>query len=90
MIILSANNNGSVESADVHSGMCIVILLQLFIILTLITYDLSHGIRKPTICIGENKGADQLLSNCEADQHLCFLETNSTVPFLLRSKISKF
>ena len=22
---------------------------------------------KPTICIGENKGADQLRSNCEAD-----------------------
>ena len=28
---------------------------------------------KPTICIGENKGADQLRSNCEADQHHCFL-----------------
>ena len=26
---------------------------------------------KPTICIGENKGADQLRSNCEADQRLC-------------------
>ena len=23
---------------------------------------------KPTVCIGENKGADQLRSNCEADQ----------------------
>ena len=28
--------------------------------------------RKPTICIGENKGADQLPSNCEADHALVF------------------
>ena len=28
--------------------------------------------RKPTICICENKGADQLCSYCTADQHLCF------------------
>ena len=31
---------------------------------------------KPTICIGENKGADQLCSNWEADQHLCFYAPN--------------
>ena len=30
---------------------------------------------KPTICIGENKGADQLCGNCEADQCLCFFAT---------------
>ena len=35
---------------------------------------------KPTICIGENKGADQLRSNCEADQRLCFRYTDSTIP----------
>ena len=35
---------------------------------------------KPTICIGENKGADQLHSNCEADQRLCF--ATWIVPFL--------
>ena len=27
---------------------------------------------KPTICRGENKGADQLCGNREADQRLCF------------------
>ena len=27
---------------------------------------------KQTICKGENKGADQLRSDCEADQRLCF------------------
>ena len=26
--------------------------------------------RKPGFCLGENKGADQLRSNCEADQRL--------------------
>ena len=29
--------------------------------------------RKPTICIGKNKAADQLHSNLEADQCLCFI-----------------
>ena len=45
---------------------------------------------KPTICIGENRGADQLRSNCEADQHLCFRYTDSTIPLLSKSKISSF
>ena len=35
---------------------------------------------KPTICLGENKGADQLHSNCEADQRLRFRYSDSTVP----------
>ena len=35
---------------------------------------------KPTICIGENEGTDQLRSNCEADQRLCFRHTDSTIP----------
>ena len=43
---------------------------------------------KPTICIGENKGADQLRGNCEADQRLCFRNTDSTIPLLSKSKIS--
>ena len=38
--------------------------------------------RKPTMCICENKGADQLRSNCEADQRLCFRYTDSTIPLL--------
>ena len=43
---------------------------------------------KPTICIGENKGADQLRGNREADQRLCFRYSDSTVPLLLKSEIS--
>ena len=41
-------------------------------------------------CLGENKDADQLCSNCTADQHLCFRYTDSTTPLLLISKISCF
>ena len=51
---------------------------------------MSQCMRKPTICIGENKGADQLRSNCEADQRLCFRYTDSTISLLLKSEISSF
>ena len=43
---------------------------------------------KPTICIDENKGADQLRGNREADQRLCFRYSDSTIPLLLKSEIS--
>ena len=52
--------------------------------------DLSRLMRKPTICICETKGADQLRSNCEADQRLCFRYTDSTTPLLPKSEISSF
>ena len=45
---------------------------------------------KPTICICENKGADQLRGKREADQRLCFRYSDSTVLPLLNSKISGF
>ena len=45
---------------------------------------------KPTICLGENKGADQLRSNCEADQRLCFHYTDSAIPLLPKYEISCF
>ena len=45
---------------------------------------------KPTICIGENKDADQLRGNREADQCLCFRYSDSTIPLLLKSEISSF
>ena len=46
--------------------------------------------RKPTICICENKYADQLRGYREADQRLCFRYTDSTLPLLLKSEISSF
>ena len=44
--------------------------------------------RKPTFCICENKDADQLSGNREADQRLCFPYIDSTIPLLFKSKIS--
>ena len=44
--------------------------------------------RKPTFCICENKDADQLHSNREADQPLCFRYIDSTIPLLSKSEIS--
>ena len=53
-------------------------------------YHLSRLMGKPTICIGENKDADQLRCNREADQRLCFRYSDSTLTLLLKSKISSF
>ena len=36
--------------------------------------------RKPAFCICENKDADQLRGNREADQRLCFRYTYRTIP----------
>ena len=41
--------------------------------------------RKPAFCICENKDADQLRGNREADQCLCFRYTDSTIPLLPKS-----
>ena len=46
---------------------------------------MSRHMGKQTICICENKGADQLRSNCEADQRLCFRYSDNT--FLRNFKI---
>ena len=51
---------------------------------------MNHLVGKPTICIGENKDADQLRGNREADQRLCFRYSDSTIPLLLKSEISSF
>ena len=44
--------------------------------------DMSRLMGKQTICIGENKDADQLCGN------LCFRYSDSTIPLLSKSKIS--
>ena len=43
--------------------------------------------RKLAFRLCENKGADQLRSNCEADQRLCFCYWDSTIPLFSKSKI---
>ena len=42
--------------------------------------------RKPFFCICENKDADQLRGNREADQRLCFRYTDSTTLYFLNPK----
>ena len=44
--------------------------------------------RKPDFCLCEIKDADQLCSNCTADQRLCFRYTDSTISLLFKSEIS--
>ena len=41
---------------------------------------MSRIMKKPTFCICENKDADQLRGNREADQRLCFHYIDSTIP----------
>ena len=43
---------------------------------------MSLVVRIPVFCICENKDADQLRGNPEADQRLCFRYTDSTIPQL--------
>ena len=49
--------------------------------------EMSLVMRKPAFCICENKDADQLRGNREADQHLCFRYSDSMIPLLSKSKI---
>ena len=44
--------------------------------------------RKPFICTCENKDADQLRGNREADQCICFRDTDCSIPLLPNSEIS--
>ena len=47
---------------------------------------MSRVMKNPTICIWENKDADQLRGNCEADQRLCFSYTDITILYFLYPK----
>ena len=50
--------------------------------------DMSRVVRKPAFCICENKDADQLRGNREADHRLSFRYTDSTISLLPKYKIS--
>ena len=54
----------------------------------LMMVQLSLVVRKPAFCICENKDADQLRGNHEADQRLCFRYIDSTIPLLSKYEIS--
>ena len=51
--------------------------------------DMSLVMRKPDFYICENKNADQLRGNREADQRLCFRYTDSTITLLPTSEFFK-
>ena len=58
--------------------------------LDLIGYQISHIVRKPDFSLCKNIGPDQLCSNCEADQRLCFRYMDSTIPLLSKSEFLSF
>ena len=47
---------------------------------------MSRVVRKTFFCICENKDADQLRGNPEADQGLCFRYIDSTIPLLPKTQ----
>ena len=49
---------------------------------------MSRVMRKPDFCICENKDADQLRGNREADQGLCLRYMDSTIPLLPNTEFS--
>ena len=51
-------------------------------------FHMSLVMRKPAFCICENKDADQLRGDREADQRLCFRYLDSAIPLLTKSEIS--
>ena len=73
-----------------HQELDFSITFKVKCILRIINAYMSRLMGKPTICIGEYKDADQLRGDREADQHLCFRYSESTVPLLLKSEISRF
>ena len=49
---------------------------------------MSRVARKTFFCICENKDADQLRGDREADQRLCFRYIDSAIPLLSKYEIS--
>ena len=61
---------------------------KLFLITQILVILFEPRREKPDFCICENKDADQLRGNREADQRLCFRYTDSIIPLLPKSEIS--
>ena len=77
------------NSSSVFLNVSINVFFNSFVTLSTSPVSKSRVMRKPTFCICKNKGADQIRSYCEADQHLCFRYMDSTIP-LLKSEIRGF
>ena len=64
------------------------VLIHLFVVRIFCLSHMSRVMRKPVFGICENKDADQLRGDREADQCLSFRYIASTIPLLPKSKIS--
>ena len=62
--------------------------LHLEISTSVTQFYMSLVMRKPVFSICENKDADQLRGNREADQRICLNYTDSTIPLLPTPGIS--
>ena len=74
-------------------GCCFVLMANcssgfVLIFEEMMSHHMSCVVRKPAFCICENKAADQLRGNREADQRLCFRYIDTTIPLLSKSEIS--
>ena len=61
---------------------------QYELLVIMLRYEMSLVMRNSDFCICENKDADQLRGNREADQRLCFRYTDNTILILTKSEIS--
>ena len=62
--------------------------IDIFYQIDFIPLYLSPVMRKLAFCLCENKDADQLRGNCEADQCLCFRYIDRTIPLVPKYQIS--
>ena len=70
-------------------SICVIYKMTLTVFqVALLQCKMSLVVRKPAFCICENKDADQLPGNREADQRICFRYTDSTIPLLPKTEIS--
>ena len=75
------------------AGFCDLNLKSLLILASSVSMSLYLMLNEPRrektgfFCICENKDADQLRGNREADQRLCFRYTYSTIPLLPKYEI---
>ena len=76
------------DAAQVLLILSLVAIKPVVRVSTQVMPKLSLVMRKPDFRICENKDADQLRGNREADQRLCFRYTDSTIPPLPKSEIS--
>ena len=74
------------KSGFIMAWLNVLILLKMGPLISKIS-NLSFVFRKLAFCICKNKDADQLRSNCVADQRLCFCYSDSTIPLLPKSDL---